>query len=309
MHVVHGKYESVAHVLPGLIDAGRAAAAQDLPSAWWSLASAYRVTSSLFRGLGEVDLAWIAADRAVTAAQHSGDQLQVALSEQLVANALMRRGWLDQAGGALSDAVDMIAPTDDTPPEGWSVWGTLHLTQAVATARAEDTGRAWQLLRDARIAAERVGPGRNDYYEAFGPANVGAIGVTVALETGNAVEALRIADAVEVEELPNAGRRARFLFDVGHAHVLRRDDGAAVAVLLEAERHAPEEIRYSVLAHSLHPSNPWALAPTRRRPCGTTKTGPRLRRAASNGPCGASPSWKSRAGSTSAVPRAGRRGR
>jgi hypothetical protein len=130
----------------------------------------------------------------------------------------------------------------------------------VAALRRGDDGLAvwghwgaWRLLRDARAGAEHVGPGRNDYYEAFGPASVSANEVTVALESGDAVEALRIADTLEVDEMPTPWRRARFLLDVAHAYVLRGSDhdGTAVAVLLEAERHAPEVVRYSVLAHEL----------------------------------------------------------
>jgi hypothetical protein len=138
-------------------------------------------------------------------------------------------------------------------PGGWSLWGSLRLTEAIAASRtrAADARSARRLLRDARAAAERVGPGHNHYWENFGPANVSAHEIAVELEFGAAVEALRIADTVEVDELPYAGRRARVLIDVAHAYALRRDDGAAMAVLLEAERHSPEGVRYQVLAHEL----------------------------------------------------------
>jgi hypothetical protein len=56
---------------------------------------------------------------------------------------------------------------------------------------------------------------------------------------------------VDIDEFGGGERPARFLIDVAHAHTLRRDDGAAVAVLLEAERHAPEIVRYTVLAHEI----------------------------------------------------------
>lgn len=111
---------------------------------------------------------------------------------------------------------------------------------------------ARRLLRDARVAAERVGPGSDDYYwESFGLANVSAHEVAVELEFGDPVEALRLADGVEVEQLPNEERPATFLIDVGHARSLRRDDAAVVAVLLEAERFAPQMVRYSVKAREL----------------------------------------------------------
>ncbi|MGH8902693.1 MAG: helix-turn-helix domain-containing protein [Egibacteraceae bacterium] len=246
-----GSYETLRLELPQLIVAGRAAVEQEVPGAWECLAGAYQTASSLARTVGEVDLAWIAADRAVTAAQQSGDQQLIGLSHQRLTSALMAQGWLDDAGAVVSDAADALAPTDETAPEGWSVWGLLHLVGALVAVRGEDVPTAWRVLRDARGAAERVGPGRNDYWEAFGPASVGTIEVAVALEHGDPVEALRITDNVEVDELPSAERRAHFRLTVAHAHVLRRDDAAAAAMLSEAERHAPEVVRYSVLAREL----------------------------------------------------------
>jgi hypothetical protein len=174
-----------------------------------------------------------------------------ALSERRRANAMLRLGWLDEAGAVCSDAADAIAPTDATPPGGWSVWGTLRLTETVIAGRYGDTASVRRLLRDAWTAAERVGPGRNDYWESFGPASTAVIEATVAVESGDAVEALRIADGVEVNELASEALRARFSIRVAHAHMLRRDDAGAVALLLEAEWHAAEEPRYSVLAHEI----------------------------------------------------------
>jgi hypothetical protein len=209
------------------------------------------MTSGLLRTVGELELAWIAVDRAIDAAQRSGDVMLMAHARRRLAFARMREGWLDDAGSVCSDAADAIAPTDETPLEGWSLWGSVQLTEAVAAVRGGDGAQAWRLLRNARTAAERVGEGRNDYWENFGPANVGAHEVAVALESADAVEALRLADGIDIDELPMAQRRAEVLIDVAHAHGLRRDDGAAVAVLLEAERHAPEMVRYSVKAREL----------------------------------------------------------
>jgi hypothetical protein len=107
------------------------------------------------------------------------------------------------------------------------------------------------MLREARTAAERVGPDRNDYWECFGPANVGAHEVAVALELGDVTEALRIADGVELDELSVNSRRVRFLVDIARAHELRRDDPATVSVLLEAERYSPEGLRHQVAAREM----------------------------------------------------------
>ena len=251
MLVANGSLETRALVLPEVLVSGRAAGAHEVPGAWWYLTRIYLMTSGLLRTVGELELAWIAVDRAIDAAQRSGDVMLMAHARRRLAFARMREGWLDDAGSVCSDAADAIAPTDETPLEGWSLWGSVQLTEAVAAVRGGDGAQAWRLLRNARTAAERVGEGRNDYWENFGPANVGAHEVAVALESADAVEALRLADGIDIDELPMAQRRAEVLIDVAHAHGLRRDDGAAVAVLLEAERHAPEMVRYSVKAREL----------------------------------------------------------
>jgi DNA-binding XRE family transcriptional regulator len=246
-----GSYQAVAHILPDLLVTGRAAVAADAPGASWCLTVAYQVAASLACVLGEVELGWVAADRAVSQARRCEDPLLAVVSARIFSYTLTRQGWMDDAASVCSDAADAIAPTDDTGPEGWSVWGSLHFGWATVAVGGGDVATAWRLLRDARSAAEHVGEGRNDYWEAFGPASVSANEVTVALETHDAVEALRIADTVEVDDMPTRWRRAQFLIDVAFAHLLRRDDGAAVAVLLEAERHAPEVVRYSVKAREL----------------------------------------------------------
>jgi transcriptional regulator with XRE-family HTH domain len=246
-----GRYEEVAFLLPELITDGRAAVAEEVPEAPWCLALAYQTAASLAHSLGDGQLSWCAGERAVAAAERSGDALMVAASQRWLGFAALKLGWLDDAGRVCSDAADAIAPTDASAPEGWSLWGALRLTEAVTVARSGDAATPWRLLAGARDAADRVGAGRNDYWSTFGPANTGAHEVAVALEVGNAVEALRIADTVEIDGLPTSTRPAVFLIDVAHAHVLRRDDGAATAVLLEAERYSPEAVRHTVLAHEL----------------------------------------------------------
>jgi transcriptional regulator with XRE-family HTH domain len=246
-----GSYEALALILPELLAASRAAAARELPGGWWCLAGAYQATAGLAHTLRVLDLQLTCADRAIAAAERSGDPLMVAVSRRWLANALMRQGLLDDAGAVCSDAADAIAPNDATSRAEWSVWGALQLVAADAAARSGDVAGAWRLLRDARAAAERVGPGHNDYWQAFGPASVGANETGVAWESGDPVEALRIADRIDVLQLPTKWRRARFLMDVAHAHGLREDDVATVAVLLEAERHAPEVVRYRFETHEL----------------------------------------------------------
>ncbi len=249
----NGSYGAVAIMLPQLLLDASVAVAQDgdAPDAWWCLAATYHVTSRFARDVGERDLALLTADRACAAAQRSGDDLLLAASARDLTFVLLRKGLLDQAGALCSDAADAIAPRDSTSLAGWSMWGSLRLTQAIILARARDRSGPRHALRDAKAAAERVGPGRNDYWEAFGPANVGAHEVAVALELFDPVKALLLADQVEVEELPVPERRAHFLIDVARAHSLRQHDADTVLVLLEAISHSREDVRYSQKAHDM----------------------------------------------------------
>jgi len=247
-----GRYEPVGVVVPELLmDARATAAAADASHAWWCLAGAYQVTSALLRTVGEVELAWIAADRGIATAQRSGDPFMVSVSECVLALVLLRAGLLDDAGAVCSDGADRLAPVAGSPLAAWTMWGALQLTEAVAAARRQELPHVARLLRDARAGAKRVGPGPKPYWAAFGPANVEAYEITIALEAGDVSEALRIADRLDVEELSSPERRAETCVTVAHAHSLRNDDPAAVSMLLEAERHAAQEVRYSVLAHTL----------------------------------------------------------
>jgi transcriptional regulator with XRE-family HTH domain len=248
---VYGRPESLVRCLPELVVASRVAVAQDVAGAWWCLAGAYRVGASLAGIFGDTKLSWVCAREGVAAAQRSGDALLVASAQRRLAFSYLQLGWFDEAAAVCSDATDAIAPTAATSLAGWSLWGCLQLTGAVAAARAEDRASSRRLLVDARTAAERVGEGHDYYWEAFEPASVGAHAVTVALEHGDPVEAVRLADSVQVDHLQSPERRATFSVEVAYAHGLRRDDGAAVAVLVEAERYAPEMVRYSVMAREL----------------------------------------------------------
>jgi transcriptional regulator with XRE-family HTH domain len=245
-------FMALAHVLPDLILDCRIAAAQGDPAAWWDLAEVYKRAAILAYHVGEPQLAWIAADRTVAAARQCEDTLLIAAAYRHMALALMRLGFVDLAAAVCSDAADAIAPTGATTPAGWSVWGCLQLTHAAAASRNSDTALAWRVLGDASSAAERADPeGHNKYDGSFGPANVVAHEVDVALESGDPGEALRRANSIEIDELANPERRARFCIDTAHAHSLRQDDAAAVRMLLKAEEYGPEVVRFSVKAHEL----------------------------------------------------------
>ena len=67
------------------------------------------------------------------------------------------------------------------------------------------------------------------------------------------VTPLRRAKSVKPTRLPShlVERRSHYLIDVARGHAQRADDSAALATLLEAERLAPQEVRYNPIASEL----------------------------------------------------------
>jgi hypothetical protein len=86
-----------------------------------------------------------------------------------------------------------------------------------------------------------------DFDTEFGPTNVQLHRVAVAIDLGDAGEAIDVARAIDASGL-SPERQARLLVDVARAHAQRRHAGEALTTLLDAERLAPEHVRSHHLA-------------------------------------------------------------
>lgn len=216
-------------------------------------ARTYQALAAAFVRQNEADAAWVAADRAIRAAELAGDQLGVFVGVFRLVHAFVRLKHLDQAEHAAAAAINTLAQHAEprsTSPEELSVLGSLHLALALVHARAGDRAAAREQIAKARVVAERVGGGRNDFNLEFGPTNVEVQAVSTAVDLGDAGEALDIAKGVDAEEL-SAERRARLLMDVGRAHAQRRQFGDALDSLLRAEQVAPDVVRSHTAARGV----------------------------------------------------------
>jgi hypothetical protein len=104
-----------------------------------------------------------------------------------------------------------------------------------------------------RLAESLVGEDANHAWTAFGPTNVQIHRVTVAAELGDPAEALRAATDVEPTRMMAGlqSRRAQVSLDLAWAQAQRKRDAEATLHLLEAERCAPEAIRYNAMVGDL----------------------------------------------------------
>jgi hypothetical protein len=199
----------------------------------------------------EGDAAWIAADRAIRAAELSDQPLAVYAGIYRLAHAFVRVRRLDQAEHAAETAANELRCVADThpAPDVLSLLGSLHLVLALTHARADDRTRARVHTDHARQFATQLGEDRNDFNVEFGPTNVEIQAVSVAVDLGDAGEALEIAEGMDTSHL-SAERQARLLMDLARAHTQLRHTGDAITCFLRAERLAPEVIQSHVTARA-----------------------------------------------------------
>ncbi|MEU6540530.1 helix-turn-helix transcriptional regulator [Streptomyces sp. NPDC047000] len=242
-----GRYADLGELLedlvPRLESATRSAPEAERPELFRMLAVTYHACSGALANLGEPDVAWVAVDRAVTAAERADDPLLMAAGEFRLSLLFLGARHFDQTAqvsGSAADALRSLAEAGRV--EATALRGALTLQRALAAARLNQAEDAYGHLREAREMAEQVGCGRNDYNTEFGPANVGLHEVAVAVDLGDAGVALRAAQALDVSEL-SAERQTRFHVDVARAHAQRRHVDDAVRALLKARETSPEMVQ------------------------------------------------------------------
>lgn len=243
---------SLTSVIPNLERLTRVAGPDDREEAYGLLARAYQALSAAFARQNEPDAAWVAADRSLFAAERSGQVMDVFAGTFRLAHAFVRLKRYDQAEHAARRAVGALGShlgTADAAPGALSLLGSLHLVLALVYARGGDRAGARREVANARAVARRLGEDRNDHHLEFGPTNVEIHAVSIAVDLGDAGEALDLAEHLDASGL-SLERRARLALDTGRAHAqLRRVDGA-LACFLDAERLSPGMVRTHVSARA-----------------------------------------------------------
>jgi transcriptional regulator with XRE-family HTH domain len=208
------------------------------------LARAYGLAVATLVRYRENDLAWVAGDRGVRAAESTRDPIERALSAYRLALAFVGAGRLVEAVYVVEAALERAAVAAGSA-ELRPLRGALYLPLAVTHARKGDQGRANEALREAERMANGPDVMARDLQLAtqFGPANVLAHEVSVAVDLGDAGHALAVAPKVDRRKL-STSRYTRHLLDVATAHNYRRDTPSMLGNLLEVERLAPEQLRH-----------------------------------------------------------------
>jgi transcriptional regulator with XRE-family HTH domain len=249
------RYADLGELLPPLIaeceQAARRLSGTDRKTAFELTAETYQATAAAMAKLRETDLAWIAGDRSVTAAERAGAVLLAVAGEFRIAHAFLSGNRAEQGlRTALTTAAALECGLQGAPTEHVALWGAMNLVGAVLAIRANAEDVARECMRKAEDAAQRIGEDRNDFHTEFGPTNVALHAVGVSVELGDAGEALRRAATIDASAL-SPERRARFLIDVARAYGQRRKMAEAVRTLQEAESLTPEQVRNHALVREM----------------------------------------------------------
>lgn len=254
------RYTEVSEVLPDLIT--------DVQAAQRGLArgssadlrrEAQRISADLFfllrtftKRIGRTDLSLLVADRGVLAAEAADDPLRMAAAKWNLGHILLAQGQADGAEEVAMKAIeDLQRETVDDDHDAVGMVGALWLVSAVAAVRNNDPWTARDRLREKALPAGRMTGDKNVMWTVFGPTNVGLHAVSVETEMGEAGEALRLADDINISRTPSLERRTTFALEIARCYEQRRDDPGVFLHLVNAEASGPEDMRYNTLARDL----------------------------------------------------------
>ncbi|MEV7013792.1 helix-turn-helix transcriptional regulator [Streptosporangium sp. NPDC051022] len=252
------RYDEVGGRLPGLIIAtelgSRHAPARQRRSYQTLRSLVYHCAATTLRRVGDPDLAWLAADRSMAAAEEAGRSLLAAVSVYRLGYVFVRLREPDKALRLVLQTTEALHRSPrHANPQLLSVLGALYLVAVTAAAAQYDQAASAAFLTRARRIAERLGEDRNDFWTAFGPTNVAIHEVSAAVESGDARQAISKSEPIDFGGMAPGliGRRAQIHLDLARAYAVQRKDAASVNMLLAAEQLSPELVRYGTRTREL----------------------------------------------------------
>ncbi|MFK0244424.1 helix-turn-helix domain-containing protein [Amycolatopsis azurea] len=246
-----GDLGRVVAALPGLIKTSQGMESASADDAAYRRACAavsarvHHLAATTLSKIGEADLAWIAAERAMQAADEADDPLVLASAARSGTHALLAVGRFDDALELGDVAAKWLVPRMRAgDPAALSLYGMLYLRTAVAAARQQDRSTANELLSHAGRAADQLGVDANHWQTGFGSANVELHRLSAALDLGDISQVIDSAPRISVDHLP-VERQVTHLIDFARALSLVAKDDEALSALLTAEQKAPGIVRHS----------------------------------------------------------------
>ncbi|MEV8632887.1 helix-turn-helix transcriptional regulator [Streptosporangium sp. NPDC051023] len=244
------KYSILMRTLPRLISDAEQLVLEadgrpdDRRTACWVASDAYILSRGVLKHLGRIDLAHLAADRAMRYAEETEDPLMIAWAHWCLGQSMLSDDMHEVAYDVARRGMERFEPAlADGDDRHLSVFGALNLMSAIALTRSGDDQQARELLRGPTLSmAQRVNERTNHFGLAFGPTNVAIHMASVECETRRPEDALRVADDIDITHAPSVERRTTHLTQIARACEDIGDDVASLVYLLRIERECPEEL-------------------------------------------------------------------
>jgi hypothetical protein len=159
-------------------------------------------------------LSWTTSDRALQAAQASGDPLAVADARRAAATAMRRAHHSGRAIDMRLRACRDIEPDGNASPDQLATYGNLLTVAAYTAATAANRHAAGEYMAEAASAAKRLGSATSTWQPAFGQAGLTLYQVSIAQVLGDSGTAIDHARTIRVGALPTPERQGRCRVDV-----------------------------------------------------------------------------------------------
>jgi transcriptional regulator with XRE-family HTH domain len=249
------RYDRVPAALPTIIAAAQAtrdhAATGERAEASGLLADAYLLASDFAVKVNDDPLSWTTSDRALQAAQASGDPLAIADARRAVATAMRRAHQPARAVDMLIRACRDIEPDGNASADQLATYGNLLTVAAYTAATAGNRHAAAEYMAEAASAAKRLGSATSSRQPAFGQAGITLYQVSIAQVLGDSGTAIDYARSIRAASIPTPERQGRYWVDVARAWHQWGKPEACYRALLAAERAAPAEVRYRPPVHRM----------------------------------------------------------
>ncbi|MBO4206149.1 helix-turn-helix domain-containing protein [Micromonospora echinofusca] len=243
---------AVAEVLPGLLDDARRSARRleggERRLALVELARVYHLVQLYLAHQPHPELVWLAADRAMAAAQDADDPCAIAAAAWYYAHVYRSSNMTDAAEQVLMDSLPLVDP--DGGHNSLALRGLLHLGTALGHSKAGRTGRAWRAWDLADESARRLGSGYVHPWLMFGETVCAVSAATMEADLCRPGEAIRRAAVIDYSALPSRTRRAAALIEAARAHLARREEIAAVHLLGRGLRESADTVRFNPFARA-----------------------------------------------------------
>jgi hypothetical protein len=220
------RYASVGQRLRALIRRTQAVLARgerlERRGALRSASVLYQLLRTWTKRVGEHELSFLAADRAVADAVGADEPALAGAAAWNLGMILSAQGRTEPAREVVSRAIERLGRHLDQPgPELLAVFGGLHLLGAAEAARQDADGEVERLLEVADRVAARTDE-TNHFRMAFGPTNVALHRLSIAVERGRTGQALDLAETVTVGRAPSVERRLTFHLDTARCYTRRQ---------------------------------------------------------------------------------------